>query len=54
MFRKTLCRTLLGNKCEYLIITSGSAVKKQGVVITARVHPGETVGSWMMQGEINL
>lgn len=25
-------------------------MEKEGVVISARVHPGETVGSWMMQG----
>ena len=29
-----------------------SNAQKQGVVISARVHPGETVGSWMMRGVI--
>ena len=51
MSRRLLCRTLLGNKCEYLIVTSPNVgVKKRGVVITGRVHPGETVGSWIMEG----
>lgn len=28
--------------------------KRQGVFLSARVHPGEPVGSWMMQGAIDF
>mmetsp|Transcript_19970 Transcript_19970/g.36999 ORF Transcript_19970/g.36999 Transcript_19970/m.36999 type:complete len:620 (+) Transcript_19970:488-2347(+) len=56
--RKNLCRTLAGNKCEYLTITnpssSADAKLKRGVILSARVHPGETVGSWMIQGLLNF
>lgn len=62
MSRNTLCRTLAGNKCEYLTITSkerldsenSNKIQKKGVVISARVHPGESVGSWMMKGVIDF
>lgn len=59
--RTTLCRTLAGNRCEYLTITSRDkdpkGVKsraKRGVVISARVHPGESNSSWMMRGVIEF
>ena len=54
-----LTRTLAGNRCEYLTITSkdkdpksAKALAKKGVFISARVHPGESNASWMMKGVI--
>ena len=60
MTRSTLCRTLAGNRCEYITITSKrkedekNKVEKKGVFISARVHPGESNASWMMKGVIEF
>ena len=58
MTRNTLCRTIAGNKCEYLTITNRvpyeEDIKKEGVVITARIHPGESNSSWKMKGVIDF
>lgn len=56
--RKVLCETEAGNKCDVLTITSRSGddhdmKRKRGIVISARVHPGETNASWMMKGCID-
>jgi hypothetical protein len=56
--RKLLCRTVAGNRCDFLTITCPGSreetERRQGVVLSARVHPGETVGSWMMQGVLEF
>ena len=64
--QKVLCRTLAGNFIYMLTITSPSTITlnnpcpsveqqiKKGVVVTARVHPGETNASWMMKGLLDF
>lgn len=56
--RRELCATLMGNRCEIITITAASppdrAKVKKGVVLSARVHPGETVSSWMMKGLLDF
>ncbi|XP_071452958.1 cytosolic carboxypeptidase 2-like [Hetaerina americana] len=51
---RLLCRSLAGNNVYYLTITAPTpheeSKKKQAVVVTARVHPGEAPSSWMMKG----
>ncbi|KAG7207959.1 hypothetical protein KM043_009543 [Ampulex compressa] len=55
---RLLCRTLAGNSVHYLTITAPTyddeLRRKRGVVITARVHPGETPSSWTMKGIIDF
>ncbi|XP_078050336.1 uncharacterized protein LOC144476893 isoform X2 [Augochlora pura] len=55
---RLLCRTLAGNGVYYLTITAPNydeeVRRKRGIVITARVHPGETPSSWTMKGIIDF
>lgn len=55
-----LTRTLAGNRCDLITITSkdkdpksDKTLNKKGVFISARVHPGESNSSWVMKGIID-
>ncbi|UJR10439.1 hypothetical protein I4U23_014643 [Adineta vaga] len=59
--QKVLCRSLAGNFVYMLTVTSPVTSStlpeqqiKKGVVVTARVHPGETNASWMMKGLLDF
>ncbi|XP_077640554.1 cytosolic carboxypeptidase 2 [Lonchura striata] len=52
---QALCRSLAGNTVYLLTITSpGGAAGKRVVVASARVHPGESGGSWAMRGFLDF
>lgn len=52
---KTLCKSINGNDCRMLIVTDFKAkdaqiAKREAIFISARVHPGETVCQFVMEG----
>eukprot|EP00826_Nyctotherus_ovalis_P050487 TRINITY_DN6188_c0_g1_i13.p1 TRINITY_DN6188_c0_g1~~TRINITY_DN6188_c0_g1_i13.p1 ORF type:complete len:554 (+),score=129.00 TRINITY_DN6188_c0_g1_i13:38-1663(+) len=52
---KKLCYTFAMNRCPYLIITEKSQdLLKPVIVITARVHPGESNSSYVVEGFIGF
>ncbi|XP_047373165.1 cytosolic carboxypeptidase 2 isoform X3 [Sciurus carolinensis] len=56
---RTLCRSLAGNTVYLLTITNPSltpheAAAKKAVVLSARVHPGESNASWIMKGFLDF
>ncbi|CAB1415942.1 unnamed protein product [Pleuronectes platessa] len=56
---RVLCHSLAGNAVYVMNITSqgdgkGKGGTKKAVVVTARVHPGETNSSWMMEGLLDF
>jgi len=50
-----LCKTLAGNDCEMVIVTNFSSraediAVRRAIIITSRVHPGESNASFIMHG----
>jgi hypothetical protein len=59
LVRTTLCNSLAGNPVPLLTITDFAAgpravSARPYVVLSARVHPGETNASWMMRGLLDV
>nr|XP_054750857.1 uncharacterized protein LOC129256700 isoform X3 [Lytechinus pictus] len=55
MRRDVLCESRAGNSCFLLTVSNFSEHRpKKGIVVTARVHPGETNASWMMRGLLDF
>ncbi|XP_045111207.1 cytosolic carboxypeptidase Nna1-like isoform X2 [Portunus trituberculatus] len=56
--QRVLCRSLAGNPVYLLTITShdndDDSKKKRAVVLSARVHPGETPSSWILKGVLDF
>jgi hypothetical protein len=52
-----LCKTLAGNDLDLLIITNFTSkpeeiAERPAIILTARVHPGESNASYIMEGLI--
>ncbi|KAG1705848.1 hypothetical protein DVH05_002413 [Phytophthora capsici] len=60
--RRVMCKTIAGNNCDLLTITDFSqddendsiAMRRTAIVITARVHPGESNSSFVMHGILDF
>ena len=58
--RKTvLCKSLAGNDVDMLIVTNFASDPldisvRKSIILTSRVHPGETNASWIMKGVIDF
>ncbi|KAG7390320.1 Cytosolic carboxypeptidase 2 [Phytophthora pseudosyringae] len=60
--RRVMCKTIAGNNCDLLTITDFSqddekdsiTRRRTAIVITARVHPGESNSSFVMHGILDF
>ena len=53
-----LCKSLAGNDVEMLIVTNFTSVPEEiavrkAIILTSRVHPGESNSSYMIKGVID-
>ena len=53
--RTALCKTIAGNNLEMLIVTNFKSTqdqiaKRKCIILTGRVHPGESNSSFVMEG----
>jgi CDGSH-type Zn-finger protein len=60
LFRHTiLCKSLAGNNIDLITVTTPVKTpeelrKRKGIIVSSRVHPGETNSSWMMKGFLDF
>jgi cytosolic carboxypeptidase protein 2/3 len=59
MRRTTLCRTLAGNEVPLITVTApikqaAELRRRPAIVMTGRVHPGESNGSYIMEGVLRF
>ncbi|XP_066504830.1 cytosolic carboxypeptidase 4, partial [Hoplias malabaricus] len=62
--QQTLCKTLAGNPCPLITLTASPSSRtwrdlhqlrnRPYVILTARVHPGESNASWVMRGTLEF
>ena len=57
--RSELCRTVAGNRCDLLEITAPPSAgnlpaDRKVIVVSGRVHPGESNASWVVHGLIDF
>lgn len=57
--RQTLCKTIANNSCDLLTITEPGAsyedlMNRSVIIVTGRVHPGESNSSYMVQGFLDF
>ena len=53
-----MCKTIAGNDCDMIIITNFNSPAEQiaerpAVILTSRVHPGESNSSFIIEGIID-